>query len=265
MKAGWVLAAALALLGTAPASAQQVTDSRVADLVQAGKVRVGVGLAAAHWAIKDSATGEVRGVAVDLARALANRLGVAIVLVEYPNPPRVMDGLKDGAWDVAFLGVDPVRAALVDFSSPYLRIDANYVVPPGSPIRAAAEVDQPGVRVAVTQKSVEDVTLSGALKRAQLVRVQSTPAGLEAIRAGEADVWAAPRPSLLQSMSRLPGSRLIDERFHATFAAIAVPKGHSGRVAFINEFIAQAKASGTVQQAIDRAGLRGVVHVTEEK
>jgi polar amino acid transport system substrate-binding protein len=121
------------------------------------------------------------------------------------------------------------------------------------------------VRIAVTQKSVEDVTLSKALRRAQLIRVQTTPAGLEAIRAGDADVWAAPRPSLLQSMPLLPGSRLLDERFHATFAAIAVPKGNSARLAYLNEFVGEAKASGMVQQAIDRAGLRGVVKVAEEK
>ena len=81
------------------------------------------------------------------------------------------------------------------------------------------------------------------------------------LRAGNADVLAAPRPGLLQPSARLPGSRVLEDRFHATFAAIAVPKGQAGRLAYISDFIEEAKASGLVQRAIERAGLRGVVQV----
>jgi polar amino acid transport system substrate-binding protein len=72
------------------------------------------------------------------------------------------------------------------------------------------------------------------------------------------DVFAAPRPGLIQFSARLPGSRVLEERFHATFGAMAVPKGHEGRLAYIREFIEEAKASGLVQRAIERAGARGV-------
>jgi len=242
-------------------SAQQAPDPRVADLVQSGRVRAGIGLAAAHWASKDSATGELRGVAVDLARTLGARLGVEVVLVEYPSPPRVLDGVKVGAWDVGFIGIDPARAAEVDFSSPYLQIDANYLVAGGSPIRNSADVDQPGVRIAVSRNSVEDFALSKMLKQAEIVRLDTVSAGFDALRAGNADVLAAPRPGLLQPSARLPGSRVLEDRFHATFAAIAVPKGQAGRLAYINDFIEETKASGLVQRAIERAGLRGVVQV----
>jgi polar amino acid transport system substrate-binding protein len=198
---------------------------------------------------------------VDLARALGARLGVEVVLVEYPSPPRVLDGVKVGAWDVGFIGIDPARAAVVDFSSPYLQIDANYLVPAGSSIRNSADVDQPRVRIAVSRNSVEDFVLSKMLKRAELVRLETVSAGFDALRAENAEVLAAPRPGLLQSLARLPGSRLLEDPFHATFAAIAVPKGQAGRLAYISDFIEKAKASGLVQRAIERAGLRGVVQV----
>jgi len=257
----FALGIAVALIGEQINYAQQALDSRVADLVQAGRVRVGVGLAAAHWATKDSATGELRGVAVDIAHALGTRLGVEVVPVEYPSPPRVLDGVKVGAWDVGFIGIDPARAAVVDFSTPYLQIDANYLVPAGSSIRNSADVDQPAVRVAVSRNSVEDFVLSQMLKQAEMVRLETVSAGFDALRAGNADVLAAPRPGLLQSSARLPGSRVLEDRFHATFAAIAVPKGQAGRLAYISDFIEEAKASGLVQRAIERAGLLGVVQV----
>jgi polar amino acid transport system substrate-binding protein len=246
-------------IGEQSLNAQQAPDPRVADLVRAGRVRVGVGVvSSAHWAIKDPATGELRGVAVDLARALAERLGVELLPVEYPSVPRVLDGLKDGAWDVGFLGIDPSRATVVDFSPPYLQIDATYLVPAGSSIRNVSDADQPGVRIAVASKSVEEIVLSRRLKRAELRGVDTVSAGFELVRSGNADLLAAPRPAALQFSARLPGSRVLEDRLHATFAAMAVPKGQTPRLAYISDFIEEAKASGLVRQAIERAGLRGV-------
>jgi len=129
--------------------AQQRSDARVADLVQAGKLRAGVGVVAPHWAVKDQTTGELRGVAVEIARALAGAIRVPLVLVEYPSPPKVLDGVKDNAWDVGFLAIDPSRATVVDFSPPYLEIDATYLVPESSAIHTVADAVKRGTHVAV--------------------------------------------------------------------------------------------------------------------
>jgi polar amino acid transport system substrate-binding protein len=195
---------------------------------------------------------------VDIARALATRIGIELVTVEYPSPPAVLGGLKDNAWDVGFLAVDPSRAAVVDFSLPYLQIDATYLVPDGSSIRNVTEADQPGVRIAVTSKSVEEIVLSRLLKRAELRSVDTISAGFDLLRAKKADLLAAPRPALLPLSSRLPGSRVLADRFHAAFGAMAVPKGQTARLAYIAEFVEEAKASGLVQRAIEGAGVRGV-------
>jgi polar amino acid transport system substrate-binding protein len=252
------LGAVVSVAGQQVANAQHSTDARVADIVQTGKLRVGVGVVAPHWAVKNQKTGELRGVAVDLARALASRLGIDLVTVEYPSPPSVLEGLKVGAWDVGFLAIDPSRAAVVDFSPPYFQIDATYLVPDGSSVHNVADADQPGIRVAVTRKSVEEIILRRSLKRAELRDVDTIAAGFDLLRAGNADLLAAPRPALLQFSSRLPGSRVLEDRFHTAFGAMAVPKGQAGRLAYISEFVEEAKASGVVQQAIERAGVRGV-------
>jgi polar amino acid transport system substrate-binding protein len=254
----FALGIAIGIVGQQIANAQQAPDPRVADLVQAGKLRVGVGVVAPHWANKDPATGELRGVAVEIARALATRLEIELVVVEYPSPPAVLDGLKVGAWDVGFLAIDPSRTAVVDFSPAYLQIDATYLTPDGSSIRNVTDADQPGVRIAVTRKSVEEIVLSRSLKRAELRGVDTISAGFDLLRAANADVLAAPRPALLPLSARLPGSRVLEDRFHAAFGAMAVPKGQAGRLAYIAEFIEEAKASGLVQRAIERIGVRGV-------
>lgn len=237
--------------------AQQAPDARVADLVQAGKVRVGIGLAPAI-ATKDPATGELRGTGLDLGRALAARIGVKLEPVEYPSPPRTLDGLSTGAWDVAFLGVDPARLGQVDFSPPYLQVDYTYLVPGGSSIREVGDADQPGIRIAVTRNSVGDVALTRILKRAELQRVDTAAAGLEALRGGTVQVLASDRPNLLHLSAGLSGSRVLEDRYHSFYLAMVVPKGQPGRHTYVSEFIEEAKASGLVKQTVERAGLRGV-------
>jgi polar amino acid transport system substrate-binding protein len=251
------MGAALAV-GPQIATSEPSADARIADVARTGKLRAGIAVVAPHWAIRNPSTGELQGVAVEIARALAGRMGIELAIVEYPSPPNVLEGLKTGAWDVGFLAIDPSRATVVDFSPPYLQIDATYLVRETSSIRVSTDADRPDVRIAVARRSVEQIVLSRSVKRAQLVEVDTIPAGFELLRAGTVDALAAPRPALLQFSSRLPGSHVLEDRFHSAFGAIAVPKGQTGRLSYVDEFIREAKASGSVQQAIEHAGVRGV-------
>ncbi len=252
------LGIAAGVIGEQILNAQQAPDPRVADLVRAGGVRVGIGLGTPTSAIKDPVTGEVRGPTLDLGRELAARIGVKFVPVEYPRPGAVMEGVRTNAWDVAFLAIDPGRAAEADFSPPYMQIDLTYLVPAGSSIRNVADADQPGVRIAAPRGDITDLVLSRMLKRAELVRADTIPATFDLLRSGHADARAAPRPVLLEESAQLPGSRVLEDRFGVIRSAALVPKGHAGRLAYISEFIEEAKASGLVKRAIERAGLRGV-------
>ena len=159
---------------------------------------------------------------------------------------RLLEGLKTGAWDVGFLGVAPSRATVVDFAPAYMRVDATFLVLAGSSIRKIADADHPGVRIAVSAKSVEDIVLSRMLKQAELRRVVTIGAGFDLLRAGSADVLATPRPTAILLSARLPGSHVLEDHFNATFGAMAVPKGQTARLAYISEFIEKAKASGLV-------------------
>jgi polar amino acid transport system substrate-binding protein len=263
-----ILALAVAVVAASGAKeellAQRASDQRVADIVANGQLRAGIGVVAPHWAVKDPTTGELRGVAIDLGKALADRIGVPFVPVEYPSPPAILDGLKSNAWDVAFLGVDPSRAGAVDFTPPYLQIDATYLVPARSGIQAVADADRPGTRIAVSRNSVEEVALKRTLKRAELRSVDTVRAGFDLLRAGQVDVFAAPRPTLIQFSAQLSDSRVLDDRFNATYGAMAVPKGLADRLAFMRDFIEDAKASGMVQRAIEHAKVRGVQAVAVE-
>lgn len=253
-----VLVLTFAQFAGAIAKAQQTSDPRVADLVRTGKLRVGIGLANLGSAIKDPATGELRGIAADLARALAARIGVALQPVEYPRPGAVLDGASTDAWDVAFLLViDPARSAMADVSPPYMQSDFSYLLPAASSIRNLADADQAGIRIAVPRGDAVDLALSRLLKQATLVRVDNQAAGVALLRAGQVSAYAAPRPVLLELSTQLPGSHVIEKAFATITFAAFVPKGHMGHLAYVSEFLEAAKASGAVQQFIERTGLRG--------
>lgn len=235
----------------------QTSDPRVADLVRTGRLRVGVGLANLGSAIKDPATGELRGIAADLARALAARVGVALQPVEYPRPGAVLDGVSTDAWDVAFLVIDPARLAIADVSPPYMQSDFTYLIPAASSIRNLADADQPGNRIAVPRGDAVDLALTRLLKQATLVRVDNQAAGADLVKTGQISAYAAPRPVLLAMSDELPGSHVMDESFASISFAAFIPKGHAGHVAYVSEFLEEAKVSGLVQQSIARYRLRG--------
>jgi polar amino acid transport system substrate-binding protein len=208
---------------------------------------------------KDPATGELKGIWADVARAFAARVGVELVLVEHPTPPKMVECLKAGACDVGSLGFDPARTADVEgFSPPFIEFDYTYLVPAGSSIRSAADADRPGVRIAVVQAHASTLALSRIRKQAELLSVDTPDSAFDLLRTGRVDAWASARPVLVEFSAQLPGSRVVEDRYGANRPALVVAKGQAARLAYISEFIEQMKASGFVQRAITRSGWRGV-------
>ena len=228
------------------------------ELASAGKLRVGVNLGNFLLVSKDAATGELRGVVPDLAQELARRLGATVQLVSYPGAGQVADAAAAGAWDVGFIGAEPARAAEIAFTLAYLEIPATYLVPAGSRIRSLAEVDRPGVRIAVAARSAYDLYLSRSLKHAQLVRAEGLPASFDLFVAEKLEVLAGLLPRLTTDVARLPGARILDGRFTAVQQAIGTPKARSAAAAYLSEFVADIKASGLVARLIERHGAKGV-------
>lgn len=244
--------------GMHTAYAEPSNDPRVADIVRAGKLRVGLGFGSPSGAMKNPATGEMYGPNVALGRAIAARIGVDFAAVEYPRPGAIIQGAKTDAWDVAFVVIDPERKKVVDFATPHFQSDFTYLVPAGSPIHKVADADQPGIRIAVPRGDGVDLRLTPLVKKAELVRTDTLAAAVELVRTGGAHARGGPRPALLAESTRLPGSRVLPDGFAVTLNAAMVPKGHAGRVAYISEFIEEAKASGMVKKIIEDAGVQGV-------
>ena len=229
-----------------------------ADLAPAGTLRAGINYGNFILATKDRATGESRGVAIDLTRELARRLGVPVEIIAYDSVATMVDAARTGAWDIAFLGIDPARTGEIGFTAAYLQIEATYLVPAGSRLRAVTDVDRAGVRVAAPARANYELFLSRHLKRAELVRASSAEAAFDLLGAGKVEALAGLRQALIGLTEKLPGSRMLDGQFMAVQQAVGVPRGRDAGLAYLRGFVEDAKASGLVARAIEQTGARGV-------
>ena len=228
------------------------------DLAPTGKLRVGINYGNPVLATRDRTSGQLGGVAVDLARELGRRTDLPVELVGFESAGKMVEGLQAAAWDVAFLAVDPGREQEINFTAPYIEIEGTYLLPPGSALVAIADVDREDVRVGVSSKSAYDLFLSRNLKHAQLVRASSPEAAFDLILAGKVDALGGVRQHLVANTAKLPGSRVLDGRFMAIQQALGIPKGREAGISYLREFIEDVKASGLVAQALEKTGVQGV-------
>jgi polar amino acid transport system substrate-binding protein len=237
--------------------ADRISPDLVAELVPTGRLRAAINFGNSVLAQPDPAGGAPRGVSAELARELARRLGVGIDYVTFDAAGKVFDALKAGLWDIAFLAIDPVRAAGIDFTAPYVVIEGTYLVPKDSTLRTVADVDRDGVRVAVAQGSAYDLYLTRTLKHAQLVRQPSGPEALEMFVRDRLEAAGGVRQPIVAFAQAHPDTRVIPGRFMAIEQAMGTVKGRAAGAAYLRNFIEEMKASGFVAQALKTSGKAG--------
>ena len=254
------IAAIAALTAFAPtdgARAQQgaVSADVIKELAPTGKLRAGINLGNSVLAQK-SASGELGGISVELARELGKRLGVPVELVEFQAAGRSFEAMGKGQTDVAFFAIEPVRAAEVTFSPPYAVIDGAYMVAKDLPLKTPADVDRPGIRVGVGLGSAYDLFLTRSLKNATIVRakVGGGQASIDLFYAEKLDASAGVRQPLEAHAKTNPKVHVMKEPFMAIQQAMGVPPGRPAAARYVRDFVEEMKKNGFVAAALKRSG-----------
>ena len=230
----------------------------IATLCPTGKLRAAINLGNPILANLNPATNQPFGVSVDLAQALAKRLGVELELVVVTGAAKSVSALNDQSADVGFFAIDPLRGAEIAFTAPYVLIEGCYLVPNDSPIQTNADVDKPGVRVAVGAGSAYDLFLTREIKNAQIVREVNVAGVVEAFLTEKLEVAAGIKQALETRVQQLPGLRLLHGHFMVIEQAMGVPKRFGAEAAaYVDAFVEEMKASGFVVQALARHGIKG--------
>lgn len=226
----------------------------IADLAPAGTIKAAINVGNGVLAQRDQVTGVLGGISVDLATELGRRLQVPVELVPFESAGSVAEAARTGAWTIAFLAIDPARAVDIDYTTPYVVIEATYAVPAASALQTIADVDRPGVRIAVSTNSAYDLYLKRHIRHATLVRAPSPPESLAMFLRDRLEAAAGVRQPLVRLAAEHSGLRVMEGRFTRIEQAMCVPKGASAGAGYLQGFVAEMRASGFVAQALRNSG-----------
>jgi polar amino acid transport system substrate-binding protein len=254
-----IAVALLAFVGSAVA--QDASSDALKDLAPTGKLRAAINLGNGVLAQKDPASSEPKGITPDLARELAKRLGVRLEMVVFESAGKVFDGAKTGVWDVAFIAIEPVRAAEIEFTAPYVIIEGTYMVPLNSPLKTVTDVDRPGVRIAVGRGAAYDLYLTRTLKDATLVRAEGGggSALIEAFVTEKLEAAAGVRQALEAYAKTHPEVMVMQDKFMEIRQAMGAPKGRTAGAKYLSAFVEDVKTSGFVADALKRSNQSATV------
>jgi len=218
------------------------------DLAPSGTLRVGINFG--NMVLAQGTAEAPRGITPDLARELGKRLGVAIEFIAFDAAGKTFEALKAGKLDIVFLAIEPVRAAEVEFTAPYVLIEGVYLVAKDSPLKTIADVDREGVRIGVNKDSAYDLFLTRTLKHAKLARAES---GVDLFLKDKLEAAAGIKQPLAALAKTNPNLRLIDGRFMEIRQAMGTPKGRDAGARYLRAFVEEMKASGFVADALARS------------
>jgi len=257
-----ILLLAILLIATSiPGGAfgQPAISSEIAPL---GKLRVATNGGNPQLVTRTPDGKMVGGVALDVGKFIAEKLGVPFELVAYTNADAYTQSFGKGEWDIGFGTRTPLVAEKADFGPDLILVDFMYVAAPGREFADAGQVDRPGIKIGVGRNSGPDQFLSRTLKSAELVRPGG--GGAVALRSGKADVWAANASNVQGIADALPGAKIVPGAFTTEQYTVALPKGRSSAAqAKLAEIVNEAKKTGVVRKAIEQPGMRGVRVATD--
>ena len=238
-----------------------MSASVVSELAPHGVLRAAINMSNFLLVTGRTPSGDPAGVSPGMAAAIAEGLGVPVKYVPYPKPGELADAAGSDAWDIGLIGAEPARAEKIAFTAAYVEIEATYLVPAGSSLQSIAEVDRPGIRIAVTARSAYDLWLERNIKQATLVRSDPQNTAMELFTRDKLEALAGLRPGLLGDVQKLPGARILDGQFTAVQQAIGTPRKNAAGAVFLREFVEEAKRSGLVARLIEKHGVVGRLSV----
>lgn len=240
-----------AIIGAPPEAVRQALSPH-------GMLRAGINLSNFLLVSSRTADGGPAGVSPDMAAILAECLGLPLAYVPYESPGPLADAAEGDQWDVALIGAEPQRAAVIDFTPAYTEIEATYLVPPGSDLQSVGEVDRKGRRIAVAARTAYGLWLERNIQAAELVSGEGFDGAYRHFVDQKLDALAGLRPKLIEDEKTLPGSRMLPGRFMAVQQALGTPKTSGIALDYLTRFVAATIETGTVARLIAKHGVTGL-------
>ena len=234
-----------------------VSDVVKQQLAPTGVLRAGINLSNFLLVSGTAADGSPQGISPDIANLVASTLGLPCELICFDRPGKLADSVNQYIWDIGNIAVEAERAQTLDFSHPYVVIEANFLVRHDDDFLTNDDVNRAGTKIAVSERSAYDLWLTDHFSQAQIIRASSIQAAHDLFFEKKVDVLASLKPKLLEDLANHSGLRMMDPLFTAVKQSIGVAKGKAESIAFINALIAQSIENGWIAAQLEVHGMTG--------
>jgi cyclohexadienyl dehydratase len=261
--APWALSLLACALLTVATPALSKPGGALERIKSSGTVRVCVWPDYYGISLRNPRTQKLQGLDVELAGELAKDLGVKVEWVD-SSFPKLIEDINTGRCDVAMFGVGmlPARTAALRFTQPYLQSDIYGVTTRSSRvIKTWADIDQPGVNVAVQAGTFMEPVMGAALKQARMVIVKPPTTREQELESGRVDVFMTDYPYSRRLLDNADWARLVSppQPFHVLQYGYPVKQGDEPWAQRMSAFVATIKRDGRLQAAAQRNGLADIV------
>ena len=238
-------------------------DDIIKKIAPTGVLRVGVNMSNFLLVNSKDKLGVIDGVSPGIGKKLAKELNISFEIVQFANPGLLADAVDNNEWDIGNIASEKERGKTIDFSYPYVNIDANFLFREEDNFKNNNDIDQSGIQIAVFERSAYDLWLTENLKKAELIRVNSIEESHNLFRENKVNILAGLKPKLIEEMKKNNNYEMIQSPFTYIKQSIGIKKGNPVVLDFINKFISNNIKEGYVKSLLQQHNVEDKLSIPE--
>ena len=227
-------------------------DDIIKKIAPTGILRVGVNMSNFLLVNSKDKLGVIDGVSPGIGKKLAKELNISFEIVQFANPGLLADAVDNNEWDIGNIASEKERGKTIDFSDPYVNIDANFLFREEDNFKNNNDVDQSGIQIAVFERSAYDLWLTENFKKAELIRVNSIEESHNLFKENKVNILAGLKPKLIDEMKKNNKYEMIQSPFTYIKQSIGIKKGNPEVLDFINKFISNNIKEGYIKSLLQQ-------------
>ena len=230
-------------------------------LAPSGILRVGLNMSNFLLVSGEDASGLPDGLSPDVGKKIAKELNLSCKLIKFANPGLLADAVNDNLWDIGNIAHEKERGKTIDFSDPYVNIDANFLFRDKDNFKNNDEINSSAIKIAVVKRSAYDLWLSENFKNAKLIKANTIDESHKLFKDGNADVLASLKPKLLEELKINNDFKIISNPFTYIKQSIGIKKGNPEILGFLNEFISKIIKAGYVESLLKKHNVQNKLSI----
>ena len=230
-------------------------------LVPTGVLRVGINMSNFLLINGKDSDGLPDGVSPDIGKRLARELNVECKLIQFKKPGLLADAVDENMWDVGNIACEKERRKTIDFTNPYVNIDANFMFRKKDNLKTNGDINLPGIKIAVLERSAYDLWLTENFKNVELIRVNTIEESHQLFRDDKVNVLAGLKPKLIEEIKTNNDFQIINSPFTYIKQSIGIKKGNPEILDFLNKFITNLIKEGYVENLLKKHNVQNKLSI----